>query len=81
MKLEELNEDWTDHKAKRKVPDGTFKKSGRKIATTLLRIGGSPQKAMQMLNFYMNRGGSVPNKKELDKAKSIISNKTKDKKS
>jgi len=61
-----------------KPSPGIFKKSAKAIATDLLKKSVSPKgpgQAMQMLNFYENRGGKnlpTSRKQALKSAKDII---------
>jgi len=57
------------------VPEGTFTKSADHIAKTLKRASDSEAKAMERLNFYVNRQGgnaSAKDKSKYEKAKEIL---------
>jgi len=64
-------------KPKIKVKEGIFAEgSGQEIATYLLGKGGGKAKAMQRLNFYINRAGeNLTNAGALNKAKEILEKK------
>ena len=72
-----IEKNWSNEvKTKWSPPEGLFTKSGEVIAKTLLDANKS--KAMERINFYINRGGdSLSNKEELNKAKDLISKATK----
>lgn len=57
-----------------KIPKGLFRKDGKTIADTLLRLhGGNVAKTVDSLQEYINRGGKdLPNKKNLQEAKKIL---------
>lgn len=59
-------------KTKWSSPEGLFKESAEKIASTLKRNSKDLKQAMSRLNFYINRGGkglSAADKKRLNTAK------------
>lgn len=59
-------------KTKWSPPEGLFKESAEKIASTLKRNSKDLKQAMSRLNFYINRGGkglSAADKKRLNTAK------------
>lgn len=75
---DDKGEKWSaDVDTKWHPPEGTFEKSGKAIAATLLKAG--KKHAMQRLNFYKNRAGknlSDERRAALDAAQEIIHNAT-----
>ena len=60
-------------KPKIKVQEDIFTEGADKIVTYLLGKGGGKAKAMQRLNFYMNRAGkNLTNVVNLEKAKKML---------
>jgi hypothetical protein len=71
---------WSERVTKKEkyhTPPGLFTKKASTIANALMRgADGDATKAMRRLTFYMNRAGrSLTNKRELNKAKTILKRK------
>jgi hypothetical protein len=66
-----LAEKWSkDVKEKHHTPEGLFKGSADSIARELKKEHGEDfAGAMSALNFYINRGGDIPNKENVEAAK------------
>lgn len=67
-------EKWSqDVKEKHHTPEGLFKGSSESIAKELKKEHGDDfASAMSALNFYINRGGDIPNKSNVEGAKAAL---------
>ena len=69
------NKKLSDVKSKTDLPKGTFTNKAETIKKIILEHAGSKDKAIKMINYYINRAGdNLTNKTEVLKAKRLIEN-------
>ena len=69
------NKKLSDVKSKTDLPEGAFTNKAETIKKIILEHAGSKDKAIKMINYYINRAGdNLANKTEVLKAKRLIEN-------